>query len=108
MDDTIAPIPGQGGRMLRRLAVLVLFSLAGSVAGVEASWYGLHYYPGWFGWLGGNRYYVDEAPPPRCAGCRPSAAQHRYLRSRQLPRGVARDYGRPGRRRAQRRQGQEV
>jgi hypothetical protein len=29
--------------MLRRLAVLVLFSLAGSVAGVEASWHGLHY-----------------------------------------------------------------
>ena len=25
--------------MLRRLAVLLLFSLAGSVAGVEASWY---------------------------------------------------------------------
>ncbi len=42
---TIAPIPGQGGRMLRRFAVLVLFSLAGSVAGAEASWYGLHYYP---------------------------------------------------------------
>lgn len=50
--------------MLRRLAVLVLFSLfslAGSVAGVEASWYGLHYSPDWFGWLGGYRYYVDEA-----------------------------------------------
>ena len=47
--------------MLRRLAVLLLFSLAGSVAGVEASWYGLHYYPDWFGWLGGYRYYVDEA-----------------------------------------------
>jgi hypothetical protein len=46
--------------MLRRLAVLVLFSLAGSVAGVEASWYGLHYSPGWFGWLGGYRYYADE------------------------------------------------
>src|SRR5713226_6861167 len=61
MDDTIAPIPGQGGRMLRRLTVLLLFSLAGSVAGVEASWYGLHYYPDWFGWLGGYRYYVDEA-----------------------------------------------
>jgi hypothetical protein len=60
MGDTIAPIPGQGGRMLRRLAVLVLFSLAGSVAGVEVSWYGLHYYPDWFGWIGGYRYYVDE------------------------------------------------
>jgi hypothetical protein len=37
MDDTIADIPGRGGRMLSRLAVLVLFSLAGSVAGVVAS-----------------------------------------------------------------------
>ncbi len=46
--------------MLRRLAILVLLSLAGSVAGVEASWYGLHYHPDWFGWLGGYRYYADE------------------------------------------------
>jgi hypothetical protein len=45
--------------VLRRLAVLVLFSLAGLVAGVEASWYGGHYYPDWFGWLGGYRYYFD-------------------------------------------------
>jgi hypothetical protein len=46
--------------MLRRLAVLVLLILAGLVAGVEASWYGQHYHPGWFGWLGGYRYYFDE------------------------------------------------
>ena len=46
--------------MLRRLAVLVLFSLAGLVAGVEASWYGGHYQPDWFGWLGGYRYYFEQ------------------------------------------------
>jgi hypothetical protein len=46
--------------VLRRLAVLVLFCLAGLVAGVEASWYGQHYHPDWFGWLGGYRYYFDE------------------------------------------------
>ena len=47
--------------MLRKLAVLVLFSLVGAAAGVEASWYGQHYHPGWFGLLGGYRYYFAEA-----------------------------------------------
>jgi hypothetical protein len=46
--------------MLRRLAVLVLFSLAGSIAGAWASWYGLQHSPDWFGWLGGYRYYVQQ------------------------------------------------
>jgi hypothetical protein len=39
----------------------VLFTLAGVVAGVEASWYGQHFHPGWFGWLGGYRYHFAEA-----------------------------------------------
>jgi hypothetical protein len=39
----------------------VLFSLVGLVAGVEASWYGQHHHPGWFGLLGGYRYYVYQA-----------------------------------------------
>lgn len=47
--------------MLKKLAVLVLFSLVGLVAGVEASWYGQHYHPGWFGLLGGYRYYFEQA-----------------------------------------------
>jgi len=46
--------------VLRRLAVLVLLCLGGLVAGVEASWYGQHYHPDWFGLLGGYRYYADE------------------------------------------------
>lgn len=46
--------------MVRKLAILVLFSLVGVVAGVEASWYGQHYHPGWFGLLGGYRYYFSE------------------------------------------------
>jgi len=60
LHDTIAPIPGQGGHVLRKLAVLVLFSLAGLVVGVEASWYGGHYQTDWFGWLGGYRYYFEQ------------------------------------------------
>jgi hypothetical protein len=47
--------------VLRRLVVLVLFCLAGLVAGIEASWYGQHYHPDWFGLLGGYRYYFVEA-----------------------------------------------
>lgn len=38
----------------------------GLVAGFEASWYGQHYHPGWFGLLGGYRYYfaqVVRLPP---------------------------------------------
>jgi hypothetical protein len=60
MGDTIAPMPGQPGRVFWRLAVLALFSLAGSIVGAEASWYGLRYDPGWIGWTGGYRYYVEE------------------------------------------------
>jgi hypothetical protein len=53
-------MPGQPGRVFWRLAVLALFSLAGSIVGAEASWYGLRYDPGWIGWTGGYRYYVEE------------------------------------------------
>jgi len=58
---TIRSDKATGGHVLRKLAVLVLFSLMGLVAGVEASWYGQHYHPGWFGLLGGYRYYFAEA-----------------------------------------------
>ena len=47
--------------MLRKLEVLVLFGLLGLVAGFGACLYGQYYHPGWFGWLGGYRYYAAEA-----------------------------------------------
>ena len=111
--------------MLRRLAVLVLLSMAGSAVGVLAAGYGMHFYPDWFGWLGGYRYYVDQvivlAPGSDAqqmvaamkgqhpgADCGPSPPSHRCLREGQLPRGVAGNQGQPGGRRAQRRQGEAV
>lgn len=74
--------------MLRKLAVPVLFSLAGVVAGVEGSWYGQHFHPGWFGWLGGYRYLFVQTvvlspgghvrPPGSRAGP-PSGSDARFM-----------------------------